>query len=185
MIVAHPSALTRRRSLTNNLTHLAYWVFGAMQHSTRLLLCTALAPAGFRSGLLAPILISQRAIAGWPNSFCCVEFFRGRLHPHRDWREKCQLLSGVDVERPFGTRHQTSQLGDSRHSPIPRRHGEDRPQLARKRRIHSSGSPALRRPSSTTGKGFVRATHLTVSLGLRRRASAKAVFASSALPASA
>ena len=52
--------------------------------------------------------------------------------------------------------------------------------------LHSSGSPALRRPSNTGGRfGVCAINHLTVSLGLRRRASAKAVFASSILPSSA
>ncbi len=51
---------------------------------------------------------------------------------------------------------------------------------------HSSGSPALRRPSNTGGRfGVCAIIHLTVSLGLRRRASAKAVFASSILSSSA
>ena len=51
---------------------------------------------------------------------------------------------------------------------------------------HSSGSPALRRPSNR-GRMFgpVSINFLTVRFGLRRRASAKAVFASSILPSSA
>ena len=53
-------------------------------------------------------------------------------------------------------------------------------------RAHSSGSPALRRPSKTAGRNDeCSIIHLTVRLGLRRRASAKAVFASSILPACA
>ena len=49
---------------------------------------------------------------------------------------------------------------------------------------HSSGNPALRRPSTTAGMPDEWSCHhLTVSLGLRRRASAKATFASSILPA--
>ena len=53
-------------------------------------------------------------------------------------------------------------------------------------RIHSSGSPALRRPSSS-GVKFIEwvCCHLRVSWGLRRRASAKADAASSILPSSA
>ena len=51
---------------------------------------------------------------------------------------------------------------------------------------HSSGSPALRNPSNRVGSfGVPDCSHLTVSLGLRRRASAKAVLASSILPSSA
>jgi len=51
---------------------------------------------------------------------------------------------------------------------------------------HSSGSPAFRKPSNTGGRfGVCAIIHFTVSLGLRRRASAKAVFASSILPFSA
>ena len=51
---------------------------------------------------------------------------------------------------------------------------------------HSSGSPALRKPSSRGGMSAAWSiSHLTVSLGLRRRASRKADFASSALPSSA
>ena len=51
---------------------------------------------------------------------------------------------------------------------------------------HSSGSPALRRPSNSGGM-FTEwvCSHLRVSWGLRRRASAKADFASSILPSSA
>ena len=49
--------------------------------------------------------------------------------------------------------------------------------------VHSSGSPALRRPSNAFGTfGECAIAHLTVRLGLRRRASAKADFASSILP---
>ena len=52
--------------------------------------------------------------------------------------------------------------------------------------LHPSGSPALRRPSKRAGMfGATDCSHLTVSLELRRRASAKAVFASSILPSSA
>ena len=52
--------------------------------------------------------------------------------------------------------------------------------------IHSSGSPALRNPSNRVGSfGVPDCSNLTVSLGLRRRASAKAVLASSILPSSA
>src|SRR5580704_10642048 len=48
---------------------------------------------------------------------------------------------------------------------------------------HSSGSPALRRPSSTAGTSRpCSINHLTVSFGLIRRASARASFASSILP---
>ena len=51
---------------------------------------------------------------------------------------------------------------------------------------HSSGNPALRRPSNTAGiPGPCSISHLTVSLGLRRRACAKASCASSNLPACA
>ena len=51
---------------------------------------------------------------------------------------------------------------------------------------HSSGSPALRRPSNSGGifTEWV-CSHLRVSWGLRRRASAKADVASSILPSSA
>ena len=49
--------------------------------------------------------------------------------------------------------------------------------------VHSSGSPALRRPSNTAGRfGVCSIIHLTVIAGLRRRASAKAAFASSISP---
>jgi len=52
--------------------------------------------------------------------------------------------------------------------------------------LHSSGNPALRRPSKRAGIFAANdCSDLTVSLGLRRRASAKAVFASSILPSSA
>ena len=52
--------------------------------------------------------------------------------------------------------------------------------------LHSSGSPALRRPSNSGGRfGAWSVSHLTVRLGLRRRASASAVFALSVLPARA
>jgi hypothetical protein len=52
--------------------------------------------------------------------------------------------------------------------------------------VHSSGSPALRTPSIAFGTfGECAINHLTVRLGLRRRASAKADFASSILPSSA
>ena len=51
--------------------------------------------------------------------------------------------------------------------------------------FYSSGSPALRSASRMTGTEFVLAARLTVSVGSRRRASAKAVFASSILPLSA
>ena len=51
---------------------------------------------------------------------------------------------------------------------------------------HSSGSPALRRPSTSGGMfGEWVCSHLRVSWGLRRRASAKADVASSILPSSA
>ena len=51
---------------------------------------------------------------------------------------------------------------------------------------HSSGSPALRRPSNSGGKfGAWSISHLTVSSGLRRLPSARAVFASSVLLSSA
>ena len=52
--------------------------------------------------------------------------------------------------------------------------------------IHSSGSPALRRPSNSGGM-FTEwvCCHLRVRWGLRRRASAKADVASSILPSSA
>src|SRR5271165_255760 len=51
---------------------------------------------------------------------------------------------------------------------------------------HSSGSPALRRPSNTAGRlGECSFIHLTVIARLRRRASASSAFASSILPASA
>ena len=52
--------------------------------------------------------------------------------------------------------------------------------------LHSSGSPALRRPSSSGGT-FIEwvCCHLRVNWGLRRRASAKADAASSILPSSA
>jgi hypothetical protein len=51
--------------------------------------------------------------------------------------------------------------------------------------LYSFFSPALRRPSSTIPTGLVRSTNLIVRLGLNFSASAKAVFASSVLPASA
>ena len=52
--------------------------------------------------------------------------------------------------------------------------------------FHSSGSPALRRPSNEAGRfGVCSFSHLSVIAGLRRRASARAVFASSSLPACA
>ena len=51
---------------------------------------------------------------------------------------------------------------------------------------HSSASPALRTPSNRGGSfGAWSVSHLTVRLGLRRRASANADFASSVLPARA
>ena len=52
-------------------------------------------------------------------------------------------------------------------------------------RAHSSGSPALRRPSIRAAFTPRATYHFTVSLGLRRRASAKAASASSILPACA
>ena len=52
--------------------------------------------------------------------------------------------------------------------------------------VHSSGSPAFRTPSNTAGQfGMCSIIDLTVNFGFRRRASAKAAFASSILPASA
>ena len=52
--------------------------------------------------------------------------------------------------------------------------------------LHSSGSPAFRRPSNEAGRfGVCSFNHLIVIAGLRRRASARAVFASSILPACA
>ena len=52
--------------------------------------------------------------------------------------------------------------------------------------VHSSGSPALRTPSIAFGTfGECAINHLTVRLGLRRWASAKADFDSSILPSSA
>ena len=54
------------------------------------------------------------------------------------------------------------------------------------RGIHSSGNPALLTPSNRGGRlGATAWSHLTVSLGLRRRASAKAACASSILPTTA
>jgi NADPH:quinone reductase-like Zn-dependent oxidoreductase len=51
---------------------------------------------------------------------------------------------------------------------------------------HSCARPALRTPSNTAGRfGICSLIHLIVSLGLSRRASAKAAFASSILPACA
>lgn len=52
--------------------------------------------------------------------------------------------------------------------------------------LHSSGNPALRKPSNTCGRfGVCAIIHLMVSLGKIPRASANAVFASSILPSSA
>ena len=73
-------------------------------------------------------------------------------------------------------RERFSPWVDSGHSKCPRIAG-----LA-----HSSGNPALRRPSIVYGTfGACAINHLIVRLGLRRRASAKADFASSILPSSA
>jgi hypothetical protein len=98
-------------------------------------------------------------------------------------RQRSDLRSTSSGHRRL--RPRTSQVRRIADNSLSSSTGQDRPQLAHERRSHLSASPALRRPSSKTGKGFVRATDLTVSSGLRRRASAKAVFASSALPASA
>jgi hypothetical protein len=58
--------------------------------------------------------------------------------------------------------------------------------FARIATAHSSGSPALRRPSNKTGRFGARAiSHFTVSWGLRRWASARSNFPSSLLPSSA
>ena len=52
--------------------------------------------------------------------------------------------------------------------------------------VYSSGSPALRTPSNALGRfGECATVHLTVSLELMRRASAKEDLASSILPSSA
>ena len=61
-----------------------------------------------------------------------------------------------------------------------------RPPLPEIATAHSSGSPALRRPSNKTGRFGARAiSHFTVSWGLRRWASARSNFPSSLLPSSA
>jgi hypothetical protein len=98
------------------------------------------------------------------------------------------------VDRNGGVDHVAAQRPEPRQDAILVRAGEpgvsdhvgsqdrrDFPGLA-----HCSASPALRRPSNTAGRfGVWSIIHLTVILGLSRRASAKAVLASSILPACA
>ncbi len=104
-------------------------------------------------------------------------------------------LRSSPVERPpstfsrhRGSRPRTSQAGGlAAIRELQRRNGKDGSHLVDwVIRIHSSGNPALRRPSNNGGtlNEWV-SIHLTVSSGLWRRASAKADAASSILPASA
>jgi hypothetical protein len=81
---------------------------------------------------------------------------------------------------PTGINRSPRQSRRSIHSP------ERSPDLPTQAGLHSSGRPALRRPSNTAGRfGECSFTHLTVIAGLRRRASASSPFASSILPACA
>jgi hypothetical protein len=79
---------------------------------------------------------------------------------------------------------------DCRRSLVPRRLADAARTVVNftpeRRRIHSSGNPALRRPSNEAGRfGVCSFSHLIVIAGLRRRASARAAFASLSLPACA
>jgi hypothetical protein len=116
-----------------------------------------------------------------------------------------QRTAGVDVKRPSRIRPTEIAVVESRpltsalsarpptpsrlvvaHQPRVADNVGDQDRSKFSGLAHSSGSPALRRPSNSGGRFSSRSIiHLTVSLGLRRRASAKAVFASSILPSSA
>jgi hypothetical protein len=92
----------------------------------------------------------------------------------------------VEVKRSFQIPEPRSWSA-SRHSSTQSSQQEDRRQPGAWRlRTHSSGSPALRKPSDIHGKfGSSSRINLTVSFGFARRASARVAFASGSFPSKA
>jgi hypothetical protein len=130
----------------------------------------------------AAVLESGRMIEGclWPTRADCGPSSVAREGRQSFTKADVDSCSWRSVSRACVRSHAMPSSRASRGMSDKPRIG-DLPGLAQ-----SSGNPALRRPSNTAGRfGECSFIHLTVIAGFRRRASARAAFASSIFPSCA